>query len=217
MSPEAACPRLSASRHGRSPADLLQAETVEFERTSASRRFVARTAPATTRSRLTPRPMKRPGIAQRGKRSSSRTSSGARIGAPAEQAADDAVLRGLLRGLDDPGREQPPLLHLVRAADRRPRPGRAGRRGSWRPRPRPGSARLMPIPPIGDMAWAASPIASRPGRCQQVSRSSLTVSKCRSADVVELGEVELRRRPRRLPRGSPRSRAPDRPRPRPWG
>ena len=79
-------------------------------------------------------------------------------------------------------------------------------------------ARLMPMPPIGDMAWAASPIASRPGRYQRVSRSSLTRQQMQVADIVELGRG--RARPgaaARPPRGSPRSRAPDIPRPRPWG
>ena len=119
--------------------------------------------------------------------------------------------------LDDPGREQPPLLHLVAAADRRRSPRASGparmlaaATASW-------IARLMPMPPIGDMAWAASPIASRPGRCQLVSRSSLTRQQMEVGDLVELGEVELAAPPRRLPRGSRRCRAPDIPRPRPWG
>ena len=36
-------------------------------------------------------------------------------------------------------------------------------------------ARLMPTPPIGDMAWAASPMQTRPGRAHCVSRSTVTV------------------------------------------
>ena len=50
------------------------------------------------------------------------------------------------------------------------------------------------MPPIGDMAWAASPIASSPGRCQVVSRSTLTRQQMQVGDVVELGEVDFRRR-----------------------
>ena len=38
------------------------------------------------------------------------------------------------------------------------------------------TARLMPTPPIGDIACAASPINSRPGRCQRGMRSTATVS-----------------------------------------
>ena len=65
-------------------------------------------------------------------------------------------------GLDDARREQPPLLHLVEqridvlAAASGPARMLAAATASW-------MARLMPIPPIGDMACAASPIASRPG------------------------------------------------------
>ncbi len=49
------------------------------------------------------------------------------------------------------------------------------------------------MPPIGDMAWAASPIASSPGRCQHVSRSSATVSSCRSAISSSSLSVEIGR------------------------
>lgn len=42
-------------------------------------------------------------------------------------------------------------------------------------------ARLIPTPPTGDMAWAASPIASSPGRCQRVRRSSETDSSFTSS------------------------------------
>ena len=38
-------------------------------------------------------------------------------------------------------------------------------------------ARLIPTPPIGDMACAASPIQSSPGRAHSCSRSTATVSK----------------------------------------
>ena len=67
-------------------------------------------------------------------------------------------------------------------------------------------ARLMPTPPIGDMAWAASPIASRPGRCQRVSRSSATVSSWSSSQLVELAATgrARERRCRDLARGTRR-------------
>ena len=42
-------------------------------------------------------------------------------------------------------------------------------------------ARLMPTPPTGDMACAASPMHSRPGRYQVRSRSMLTVSSLTSS------------------------------------
>ena len=34
----------------------------------------------------------------------------------------------------------------------------------------------MPTPPTGDMAWAASPMQTRPGRAQRFSRFTVTVS-----------------------------------------
>src|SRR5919107_1432477 len=37
-------------------------------------------------------------------------------------------------------------------------------------------ARLIPTPPTGDMAWAASPMHNSPGRCQRLSLSSDTDS-----------------------------------------
>ena len=44
---------------------------------------------------------------------------------------------------------------------------RAAATASW-------MARLMPMPPTGDMAWAASPMQRRPGRCQRVRRLTWT-------------------------------------------
>ncbi len=44
-------------------------------------------------------------------------------------------------------------------------------------------ARLMPTPPIGDMACAASPMQSRPGRYQRSSRSTATVSSFTSSQL----------------------------------
>ena len=38
------------------------------------------------------------------------------------------------------------------------------------------TARLMPTPPTGDIAWAQSPMHRRPGRHQRSSRSTVTVS-----------------------------------------
>ena len=80
-----------------------------------------------------------------------------------DDAVDQPVLGRALHRLDDPGRQHPPSLDPVQQAvdDRVPAaigPARmlAAATASW-------IARLMPTPPIGDMAWAASPIASRPG------------------------------------------------------
>src|SRR3989442_820722 len=42
-------------------------------------------------------------------------------------------------------------------------------------------ARLMPTPPIGDIAWAASPMQSRPGRYHRRRRSTRTVSSFASS------------------------------------
>ena len=45
----------------------------------------------------------------------------------------------------------------------------------------------MPTPPIGDMAWAASPMQSRPGRYQRLRRSTVTVSSFTSSqDAISL-------------------------------
>src|SRR5882762_4757680 len=41
-------------------------------------------------------------------------------------------------------------------------------------------ARLMPTPPMGDMAWAASPMQRSPGRDHWVRRSTATVSRLMS-------------------------------------
>ena len=56
-----------------------------------------------------------------------------------EQAADDIVLRHLLRGLDHARREQPAILDPVEQRIDRLAAGQWRRRGCWRPRPRPGS------------------------------------------------------------------------------
>ena len=74
----------------------------------------------------------------------------------------------------------------------------------------------MPTPPIGDMAWAASPIASSPGRCQRVSRSSSTVSSLTwsqlSSSPTGAGTAPWRRRRR----GNCRAPFPAAPPPCPW-
>ena len=50
------------------------------------------------------------------------------------------------------------------------------------------------MPPIGDMAWAASPIASRPGLCQRCQPVELDAEQVEVGDLVQLGEIELGRR-----------------------
>ena len=89
---------------------------------------------------------------------------------------DQPVLGGALHRLDRSASAASAGAGPARADRRRRSPAAIGparmlaaATASW-------IARLMPTPPIGDMAWAASPIASRPGRCQSVSRSSSTVS-----------------------------------------
>jgi len=49
------------------------------------------------------------------------------------------------------------------------------------------TARLMPTPPIGDMAWAASPIHNRPGRNQRVRRSTTSRRRLPSASTRSSG------------------------------
>ena len=73
-------------------------------------------------------------------------------------------------------------------------------------------ARLMPTPPTGDMACAASPMQSSPARYQSRSRSTATVSSLTSSQRAELAHAvgsERRRAVDDLARGTPR-----RPRPR---
>ncbi len=45
------------------------------------------------------------------------------------------------------------------------------------------TARLMPTPPMGDIACAASPITSKPGRHHSSSRSTVTVSSFTSSQL----------------------------------
>ena len=80
-----------------------------------------------------------------------------------------------LKGLDHPGGKFAPRLHLFQIGEARhalaaaPAPARlAVATASW-------MARLMPTPPMGDMACAASPMQTRPGRAQFLSRSTVTV------------------------------------------
>ena len=94
-----------------------------------------------------------------------------------EDAADDPVLHEDLYRLYRPGGKFAPALNGVKivigdaAAQKTRRQDVA--RGD-------GVLRLMPTPPIGDMAWAASPMHNRPGRCQIRNRSTATVSSLTS-------------------------------------
>ena len=76
----------------------------------------------------------------------------------------------------------------------------------------------MPTPPTGDIAWAASPMHSSPGRHQRFSRSTCTVSSLTSSQPASLvdprGERRARsRRPRAERLDRPAAAAPPR---RPW-
>ena len=92
----------------------------------------------------------------------------------AQHAADHPILQEHLQALRKSGRQLPPPLHRVEViSGDRPLPERGGedvgrRDGSW-------TARLMPTPPIGDMAWAASPMHNSPGRYHWRKRSTRTV------------------------------------------
>ena len=159
--------------------------------------------------------------AQQRKRSSRRSGQGGRDRPPSprQQPADDPVLRRVLEALD---RAAPPAAAAPGpwpAADRHPRPRAIGparmlaaATASW-------TATLIPTPPIGDMAWAASPMTSRPGRCQRSSRSSATVSSLTSSQlaIAATSRGERRRDAARRRRGTPRGRAPAPRRPCPWG
>jgi hypothetical protein len=55
------------------------------------------------------------------------------------------------------------------------------------------TARLMPTPRAGDVACAASPMHSRPGRYQRRSRSTLTLKKRTSSQASSASVVSLSR------------------------
>ena len=129
-------------------------------------------------SRRTPRPTSRAGIRRRtGKRSNRRSANGT-LSSTALRTTSGVSTRSctaFCARLDDPRRKHAPLLHLFSSGStsspRANGPARifAAATASW-------TARLMPTPPTGDMACAASPIASSPGLHQRVSRSSETES-----------------------------------------
>lgn len=50
------------------------------------------------------------------------------------------------------------------------------------------TARLMPTPPTGDMAWAASPMHSTPGACQR-RRRSMRTSRCLTSSIDAIPET----------------------------
>ena len=93
-------------------------------------------------SRRTPRPTSRAGIRRRtgnALEQPQRPTAPCRARPCARPAASSTrSCTTFCARLDDARREHPPLLHLVRAADRRPRRAQAGRRGCSRPQPRPG-------------------------------------------------------------------------------
>ena len=101
-----------------------------------------------------------------------------------QHPADDAVLHLHLQPLRGAGRKRAPALNAPR--DRRASASRratgaasmlAAATASW-------IARLMPTPPTGDIACAASPMQSRPGRYHCRRRSTLTVRSLMSSQLA---------------------------------
>ena len=95
--------------------------------------------------------------------------------------AEDRAVHDPLYGLHDDGGQPPPSFDLrqVRRVAPGPRSSAGARHSaaataSW-------MARLIPTPPAGDIACAASPMQSRPLMCQRRSRSRRTSSQCRSS------------------------------------
>ena len=101
--------------------------------------------------------------------------------AGAQQAVDDIVLQEDLHALGDAGRKLAPLLHARGDRARSGSPGPSGFHRTFAAATASCTARLMPTPPIGDIACAASPMQSSPGRCQRSSRSTTTVSSLMSS------------------------------------
>ena len=86
------------------------------------------------------------------------------------------VLHEHLHALGDAGRKLAPPLHGSRDRPRAAFRAASGRHRMLAAATASCTARLTPTPPIGDIACAASPMQSRPGRCQRSSRSTATVS-----------------------------------------
>ena len=151
-----------------------------------------------TCSRRKPSRSSAPGIRRSsGKRSSRRRPVTARVERRAALASNGAMTRlscaSFCAALDHACRQHPPLLHpveqridIARRAPAAPARMFAAATASW-------IARLMPIPPIGRIACAASPIASKPGRCHgragraRPSAIEVAPSSGRLARQVELG------------------------------
>ena len=117
---------------------------------------------------------------------------------------DHAVLDEHLRRLGDLGRPFAAALHGLEVGQRdraglqrRARAGSRSATASW-------TARLMPTPPTGDMACAASPMQSRPGAHQVRSRSTVTVSSLTSSQLVSASQRPAQRRRHRLDRAPER-------------
>src|SRR5437773_2300482 len=157
--------------------------------TMPRRRMVARRggggrAQTRTCSGRTPRPMSRPGRRRsRGKRASSRTAGGGRRGR--RRCSTRRTIRfwtsTWTRWVTRVGHSRRRCTRARSSALTRPsRSGAASRlaaaTASW-------IARLMPTPPTGDIAGAASPRQSTPGRNQRASRSTRTVSSFTSSQA----------------------------------
>ncbi len=109
-----------------------------------------------------------------------------RVLAARQHAAQDIVLDEDLDGLRHPRREHAAALHGREIVARCTVPARSGAARRLAAATASCIARLMPTPPTGDIACAASPMHSRPGRCHCARRSTLTVSSLTSSQVSQL-------------------------------
>ena len=100
-----------------------------------------------------------------------------------EHAADDPLLDGELQPLREAHRESAALLDRAQVVVRSTVPALSGAARRLAAATASCTARLMPTPPIGDIACAASPMQSRPGRHHCRSRSTVTLSSLTSSQL----------------------------------
>ena len=137
-----------------------------------------------------------------------RRAAASRVAAAASTGAITRFWSQHLEPLRDARRQLAPALDRRRssARQRRSRSGAASRlaaaTASW-------IARLMPTPPTGDIACAASPMQSRPGRYHCRRRSTVTVSSLTSSQSRDspTRSASERHDARDARRGTPRVRA----------
>ena len=111
------------------------------------------------------------------------------VRASLDRGRHHVVVDDALRPLDRCGRDQPARLHLRELAGVRHVVGNAGIRGreSGGTASASATAKLIPTPPTGDIACAASPITNNPSLYHLRSRFNCTSSSFTSSNEVRAG------------------------------